>query len=108
MAPPGKELRSPANSQTREPSWKQLLQPERSLLVPPTLPYATAASGGSPSQYSMASKQWPALHRTGFPGGTVVRSSSARAGDAGDSGSLPGSGRSPGEGNGNLLQFSWG
>ena len=108
MAPPGKELRSPANSQTRELSWKQLLQPERSLVVPPALPYVTAAAWGSPSQYSMASKPWPALHRTGFPGGPLVRSPSARAGDAGDSGSVPGSGRSPGEGNGNPLQYSWG
>ena len=28
------------------------------------------------------------------------------AGDAGDGGSIPGSGRSPGEGNGNPLQYS--
>ena len=28
------------------------------------------------------------------------------ASDAGDRGSIPGSGRSPGEGNGNLLQYS--
>ena len=30
----------------------------------------------------------------------------AKAGDAGDSSSIPGSGRSPGVGNGNLLQYS--
>ena len=30
----------------------------------------------------------------------------ANTGDAGDSGSIPGSGRSPGEGNGNPLQYS--
>ena len=30
----------------------------------------------------------------------------ARAGDAGDLGSIPGSGRSPGGGNGNPLQYS--
>ena len=30
----------------------------------------------------------------------------ANAGDTGDSGSIPGLGRSPGEGNGNLLQYS--
>ena len=29
------------------------------------------------------------------------------AGDAGDGGSIPGSGRSPGEGNGNPLQYSY-
>ena len=30
-----------------------------------------------------------------------------KAGDAGDAGSFPGSGRSPGEGNGNPLQYSY-
>ena len=30
----------------------------------------------------------------------------ANAGDTGDPGSIPGLGRSPGEGNGNLLQYS--
>ena len=38
-----------------------------------------------------------------FPGGTVVKNPPANAGDAG---LIPGSGRSPGEGNGNLLQYS--
>ena len=41
----------------------------------------------------------------GFPGGcSVVKNPPAKAGDAG---SIPGLGRSPGEGNGNLLQYSW-
>ena len=38
----------------------------------------------------------------GFPGGSEVRASACNAGDLG---SIPGSGRSPGEGNGNLLQY---
>ena len=42
----------------------------------------------------------------GFPGGTVVKNSYTNAGDPGDVGSIPGSGRSPGGGNGNLLQYS--
>ena len=42
----------------------------------------------------------------GLPGGTVVKNPTANAGDARDSGSIPGSGRSSGEGNGNPLQFS--
>ena len=41
-----------------------------------------------------------------FPGGAVVESQPANAGDARDSGSIPGLGRSPGEGNGNPLQYS--
>ena len=36
----------------------------------------------------------------------VVKNSPANAGDTGDVGSIPGSGRSPGEGNGNPLQYS--
>ena len=38
-----------------------------------------------------------------FPGGLVVKNSSANAGDAG---SIPGSGRSPEGGNGNPFQYS--
>ena len=40
------------------------------------------------------------------PGGSVVRNQPANAEDAGDMGSIPGSGRSAGEGNGNPLQYS--
>ena len=36
----------------------------------------------------------------------MVKNLPANVGDAGDSGSVPGSGRSPGIGNGNLLQYS--
>ena len=45
----------------------------------------------------------------GFPGGSAVKNASANAGDTGDSGSISGWERSPGEGNGNVLQYSyWG
>ena len=40
----------------------------------------------------------------GFPGGSKVKTSACSAGDLG---LIPGSGRSPGEGNGNPLQYSW-
>ena len=36
----------------------------------------------------------------------LVKNSSTKAGDEGEVGSIPGSGRSPGEGNGNPLQYS--
>ena len=42
----------------------------------------------------------------GFPGGAVVNNPLANAGEAGDSGSIPGSGRSSGEGNDNPLEYS--
>ena len=39
----------------------------------------------------------------GFPGGSMVKNLPANSGDVV---SIPGSGRSPGEGNGNPLQYS--
>ena len=41
--------------------------------------------------------------KLGFPGRSVVKNPPANAGDVG---LIPGSGRSPGEGNGNPLQYS--
>ena len=41
-----------------------------------------------------------------FPGGTAVKNSLAKAGDARNMGLIPEWGRSPGEGNGNLIQYS--
>ena len=42
----------------------------------------------------------------GFPGGSMVEKPPANAGDAGEVSLIPGSGRSPGGGNGNPLQYS--
>ena len=42
----------------------------------------------------------------GFLGGSVVKNLPTTSGDAEDQGSFPGSRRSPGVGNGNLLQYS--
>ena len=44
-------------------------------------------------------------HIWGFPGGAVVQTLPANAGDTEDSDLIPGSGRSPGGGNGNPLQY---
>ena len=41
-----------------------------------------------------------------FPGGSVVKNLPANAGDARDTSLIPGSGRSPGGGHGNPLQYS--
>ena len=43
----------------------------------------------------------------GFPGGTVVQSPPANAGDAEDTGAIPGSGISPRGGSGNPFQYSY-
>ena len=42
-------------------------------------------------------------YKKGFPDVSVIKNPPANAGDAG---SIPGSGRCPGEGNGNLLHYS--
>ena len=42
----------------------------------------------------------------GFPGGSVLKTPHANAKDTRDSGLIPGSGRSPGRGNDNPLQYS--
>ena len=44
------------------------------------------------------------MEHGGFPGGTAVKNPPANASDMG---SIPGSGRSPRVGNGNLLQYSY-
>ena len=41
-----------------------------------------------------------------FPSGSMVKNLPTNAGDERDRGLVPGSGRSPGEGNGNPLQYS--
>ena len=48
-------------------------------------------------------KKLKPLHLLGFPGGSVVKNPPANAENMG---SIPGSGRSPGEENGNPLQYS--
>ena len=46
------------------------------------------------------------LYGSPFPGGSVVKNPPTNAEDARDMGSIPGSGQSPGEGIGDLLQYS--
>ena len=48
----------------------------------------------------------PQLLLVDIPGGIVVKNLPANAGDTRDAGLIPGLGGSPGEGNGNLLQYS--
>ena len=51
----------------------------------------------------IVTRSYNCFFKLGFPGGTVVKNLPANAGDAG---SIPESGRSPEEGNGNPLQCS--
>ena len=48
----------------------------------------------------------PFIFIKGFPGGSVVKNLPANVGDAGNEGSVPGSVRFPGGGNGNPLHYS--
>ena len=50
------------------------------------------------------STPWPRVW--GFPDGSVGKESTCNEGDIGDTSLIPGSGRSPGEGNGTPLQYS--
>ena len=47
-----------------------------------------------------------AFFRKGFPGGAMVKNPPANEGDVRDLGAISESGRSPGLGNGNPLQYS--
>ena len=46
------------------------------------------------------------VHNMGFPGSAVIKSLPASAGGTRDVGLIPGSGRAPGGGSGNPLQYS--
>ena len=59
------------------------------------------SSGSTQSIYGHIYSTWQ-----GFSGGSVVKNPSANAGDARDAYLIPGSGRSPGEGNGKPFQYS--
>ena len=60
-------------------------------------------SGGVSAESEYLPSKQNLLLFSGFPGGSGVKNPSANAGDVG---LIPGSGRSPGEGNGNPLQYS--
>ena len=49
---------------------------------------------------------WGYFIELGFPGGSEVKNLPVNASATGDAGSIPGSERSPGGGNGNPLQYS--
>ena len=60
----------------------------------------------SPKLPSHADKAYVFDYYLGFPGGPVVKNLPSNSEDTEDMGSFPGSERSPGEGNGNPLQYS--
>ena len=67
-----------------------------SVLPPRRVPWTPASPSGRPA----------ICLSVGSPGGAVVKDPPANAGDVRDSGSIPGLGRSPGEGDSSPLQYS--
>ena len=80
--------------------------------TPVFLPGNSTNRGAWRATVYRVSKSWTLLKwlsacvYMGFPGGSAVRNLRANARDSRNSGSNSGSGRSPGEGNGNPLQYS--
>ena len=73
------------------------------LSTPPALAILTSMPQLWCPEMSTFTIQSDLLCNWGFPGDSVIKNPPASAGDAG---LIPGSGRSPGEGNGNPLQYS--
>ena len=69
-----------------------------------TLPYHCITEHLIPCASFLDPKRFDFCTLLELPGGSVVKNPPAHAGDMG---SVPGSGRSSGEGNGNSLQYSW-
>ena len=65
--------------------------------------YSDVLTSGSLLTLGYSSPKTNQFLDMGFPGGSEVKASACNAGDVG---LIPGSGRSPGEGNGNSLQYS--
>ena len=65
--------------------------------------YISLFQNCKPSKGSIHGLIYYGILMTVFPGGSEVKAS---AWNSGDPGSIPGSGRSPGEANGNPLQYS--
>ena len=59
-------------------------------------------SGRSPGE----GNGYPPSLRLGFPGGSVGKESACKTGNTGDTGLIPGTGRSLGGGHGNVFQYS--
>ena len=72
--------------------------------VPPPGCTPPSASPGHPHPHFLYQAEFY-LPFKGFPNGSVGKESACNAGDTGDAGLIPGSGRSPGGGNDNPLQY---
>ena len=78
--------------------------------VPPSTPISSHSFPASKEETALRCTQSSALTPShfsiGFSDGTMVKNLLAKAGNARDEGLIPGSGRSPGEGNCKPLQYS--
>ena len=111
--PPGKPMRVPARRvPTGKSSHRQLrLGMDRSPRLQEgkqvySLYYAVCINSSGRVSLSSVQGKFNMRIETFFPGATVVKNPPTNAGDAGNMSSIPGSGRFPGEGNCNVLQYS--
>ena len=81
----------------------QLCVPKVTALIVPCIHLSVGVNSYRGLRIGLNEILWQSIHRAGFLGGSVVKNPSANAGDVR---STPGSGRSPGEGNGNPLWYS--
>ena len=94
----------PTPSQPLAPGFPDLLLGPQTISL--KYQYGGPVPGSSESNLHLECFVAPWVPNLGFPGGSMVNNPPANAGDAGDAGLIPGSGRSPGEGNGYPLQYS--
>ena len=92
---------------SRQEYWSGLPYPPRDLPdsgIEPMSPMSPSLAG----KFFTTSTIWELLENTSFKKtvALVVKNPPANTGDGRDAGSIPGSGRSPGVGNGNPLQYS--
>ena len=87
----------------RQEFWSRLPFPSPGDLPDPGMEPMSLKSAVSAGRFFTTSTASSSVSPSGFPGGSVVKNLPVNAGDLD---SIPGLGRSPGEGNGNQLQNS--
>ena len=88
--------------------WRRAWQ-STPVFLPGECPWTEEPGGLQSMRSQRVRHDWATQHilpMVGFPDGSVGKESSCSAGDTGDVGSIPGSGRNPGGGNGYPLQYS--
>ena len=97
------------NFSDHHPISRNLWRPQQTEIAPRPVIHHQAPwfqNRGQAASLAQANDSLHSLVSASFPDGLMVKNPPANAGCTRDSGSIPGSGRSPGEGNGNPLRYS--